>query len=175
MGIKNEIYTCVGILLLILAIGLYVVWSYYGLWPFVIGGFFVAIFAAWIGYSSHKTKHTKPQTPTQPNLSAFQRATPEVRQKMLEERGFTKYTDENGNTRWKAPEQLAEWAKAEKLDFVFKNNSMELMIEREEPKIRCSYCGTVYTEKLDKCPNYGANRKGDEEQVQVQDPLSYKL
>ncbi len=37
--VKNEIYTCVGVLLLILAIGLYVVYTNYGLWPFVIGGF----------------------------------------------------------------------------------------------------------------------------------------
>jgi hypothetical protein len=25
-------------------------------------------------------------------------------------------------------------------------------------KIRCSYCGTLYDETLDKCPNCGANR-----------------
>ena len=55
--IKNEIYTCVGVLLLILAIGLYVVYTNYGLWPFVIGGFFVAVFAAWAVYNSHQAKN----------------------------------------------------------------------------------------------------------------------
>jgi hypothetical protein len=98
--IKNEIYTCVGVLLLILAIGLYVVYTNYGLWPFVIGGFFIALFAAWAVYSSHQAKkHPKPQTRIEPTLlSTFQQATPEEREKMLESRGFTKYTDENGNT-----------------------------------------------------------------------------
>jgi hypothetical protein len=166
--IKNEIYTCVGILLLILAIGLYVVYSYFGLWPFVIGGFFVAVFAAWVVYSSHKAKkHPKPVATIEPAiLSAFQHSTPEERQKMLEERGFTQYTDENGNIRWKAPPLLKEWANAGSIDLMLKDGSVEMKIEREGPKIRCSYCGTVYEEKLDKCPNCGASRQGNEEVVQ---------
>jgi hypothetical protein len=62
MSAKNDIYKCVGILLLILAIGLYLVWVNYALYPFLVGGIFVAIFAAWIAYSSHKAKkHPKPK------------------------------------------------------------------------------------------------------------------
>lgn len=143
------------------------VYTSYGLWPFVIGGFFVAVFAAWAVYSSHKAKkHPKPATHDEPAiLTAFQHATPEERQKMLEERGFTKYTDENGNTRWKAPEMIKEWANAENIDVLLKNGSVEMKVEKEGPKIRCSYCGTVYDEKLDKCPNCGASRQGTEEQV----------
>lgn len=164
---KNEIYTCVGIFLLILAIGLYIVYSYYGLWPFVVGGFFVALFAAYIAYSAHKNKHNpKPQATNQPVLSAFQRATPEEREKLLELEGFTKYTDENGNTRWRAPKAgLLAWAQAEKIDVVLKDGSMQIKMEKQGPKIRCSYCGTVYDGKLDKCPNCGATRQGNEEQV----------
>jgi rubrerythrin len=131
----------------------------------------VAFFAAYLFYSSRKAKHAKSQTTSQstlgqPNLNAFQHATPEEREKMLEARGFTKYTDENGNTRWQAPEQLAGWAKAEKIDMVFKNGSIQIEMEKEGPRIRCSYCGTIYDAKLDKCPNCGASRKGNEEQVQ---------
>ena len=96
---KDEIYTCVGILLLILAIGLYIVYSYYGLWPFVVGGFFVGFLVAYVAYSSRKNKHNpKPQATSQPTLSGFQRATPEEREKLLELEGFTRYTYENGNT-----------------------------------------------------------------------------
>jgi hypothetical protein len=169
--VKTDIYTCVGVLLLVLAIGLYLVWVTYGFYPFVIGGIFVAIFTVWIVYNSRKEKH-KPQASSEPTLSSFQSATPEERQKILEEKGFIKYTDENGNTKWRAPEQLAEWTKAEKVDVTFKNNSMEMVIEKEGPKIRCSYCGTVYDEKLDKCPNCGASRQGNEEVMQ--DPFPNK-
>ena len=71
---KDELYTCVGILLLVLAIGLYVVYANYGLWPFVLAGFFIAIFAAWAIYSSHKTKHAKPQaTAAPPLLTTFKK------------------------------------------------------------------------------------------------------
>jgi|SRR5208283_1874750 len=165
---KNEIYTCVGILLLILAIGLYIVYSYYGLWPFVVGGFFVAFFAAYIAYSSHKNKHNpQPKSNSQPTLNIFQHATPEEREKLLELQGFTRYTDENGNTQWRLPEKgLPAWAKAEKIDVILKDGAMQIEMEKESPKIRCSYCGTVYAEKLDKCPNCGASRQGNEEQVQ---------
>ena len=86
-------------------------------------------------------------------------------QKCLEARGFTRYTDENGNSRWKAPEQFADWAKADKIDVVMKDDAVQIEMEKEGPKIRCSYCGTVYDERLDKCPNCGATRQGDEEQV----------
>jgi len=136
------------------------VYSYYGLWPFVVGGFFVALFAAYIAYSSHKNKHNpKPEPNSRPTLTAFQRATPEEREKLLELQGFTKYTDENGNTRWRPPaEGLPAWAKAD--------GAMQIEMEKESPKIRCSYCGTVYDGKLDKCPNCGANRQGNEEQIQ---------
>ena len=98
-------------------------------------------------------------------LNTFQHATPEEKERMLESRGFTKYTDENGNTRWKAPELLKEWANAENIDVLLNNGSVEMKIEKESPKIRCSYCGTVYDEKLDKCPNCGASRQGNEEKV----------
>jgi hypothetical protein len=89
--VKNEIYTCVGVLFLILAIGLYVVYSIYGLWPFVIGGFFVALFVAWVVYSSHQAKkHPRPQVTNEPAImTSFQHVSPEERQKMLEKRGFT--------------------------------------------------------------------------------------
>ena len=108
---KNEIYTCVGFLLLVLATGLYLVWYYYGLYPFIIGGIFVGLFAVWAVYNSRKTKKSKPTTtakqPVQPMLNAFRNATPEERERMLDERGFTKYTDENGRTRWRVPSGLA--------------------------------------------------------------------
>jgi hypothetical protein len=164
---KDEIYTCVGILLLILAIGLYVVYTSYGLLPFVLGGFFVAVFAAWAIYSSHKAKHTKPQTKnTQPPLTVFQQATPQEREKLLESAGFTKTVDENGNSRWRAPKDgLPDWTKNEKIDVIMENGSVHVEMEKETPKIRCSFCGTIYDSKLDKCPNCGASRRGDEEAV----------
>ena len=167
---KNEIYTCAGVLLLILAVGLYLVWVNYGFLPFVVGGFFVAVFAAWAVCSSHKSKHKNPQTTTQPinqpiqqkTLRAFQQATSEEHTKMSKsERFSTRYTDENGNSRWKAPEQFADWAKADKIDVVMKDDAVQIEMEKEGPKIRCSYCGTVYDERLDKCPNCGATRQGD--------------
>jgi hypothetical protein len=34
----------------------------------------------------------------------------------------------------------------------------EKEIIREVVKIRCSYCGSIYDENLDKCPNCGAKR-----------------
>ena len=34
----------------------------------------------------------------------------------------------------------------------------EKEIIREVVKIRCSYCGSLYDENLDKCPNCGAKR-----------------
>jgi len=34
----------------------------------------------------------------------------------------------------------------------------EKEIIREVVKIRCSYCGTLYDQKLDKCPNCGAKQ-----------------
>ncbi len=48
---------------------------------------------------------------------------------MLEERGFTQYTDENGNTRWKATVALKEWANAENIDLMLKDGSVEMKIE----------------------------------------------
>jgi rubrerythrin len=140
----------------------------YSIKPLRYNSFLFCVFAAWLVYNSLKAKHTKPQTASQPILSNFQHATPEEREKMLEARGFTKYTDENGNARWKAPKLLADWAKAEKVDVVLKNGSMEIEMEKEGPKIRCSYCWTVYDEKLSKCPSCGASRQGDEKQ----DPLT---
>ena len=80
--------------------------------------------------------------------------------------GFTKYTDENGKTKWRAPKDgFPEWAKAEKIDVVLENGSVHIEMEKASPKIRCSFCGTIYDMKLDKCPNCGASRRGDEEQV----------
>ena len=162
MSAKNEIYTCVGFLLLVLGVGLYIVWVIYGFGPFVIGGIVVGGFAIYIVYNSRKAKHAKTGATSSENsqetLSKLAGATPEEREKMLEARGFTKYTDENGNTRWKMPEQLQELAKAEKVDIVFKKDSMEMMIEKQRPQIRCSYCGTLYDETLSRCPNCGAIR-----------------
>ena len=169
---RNEIYTCVGILLLILVIGLYAAYVYYGLLPFVIGGFFVAVFAAYAVYSSRKAKKTNPQANSQPNFSIFQHATTEQREKMLEIEGFTKYTDENGATRWKPPsENVPAWLKAEKIDVVMKDGSWEIQMVKQSPKIRCFYCGTVYEGKLEKCPNCGATRQGNEEIVPDQPPI----
>jgi hypothetical protein len=168
---RNEIYVCVGILILILAIALYAAYNYYGFWPFAIGGFFVAVFAVYVGYSAHKAKHNPPQKTeepiTQPLISAYQRATPEQREKMLEMGGFTKYVDENGRTRWKAPEGgLPEFLKNEKVDLIFKEGTMEVEMQKQVSKIRCSFCGTVYPESLDRCPNCGASRQGNEEHVE---------
>ena len=167
---KEEIYTCIGILLFILAIGLYVVWVYYGFLPFAIGAFVIIIFAVYAVYSSRKAKKNKPQTSDRRTFSAMQNASPEQREKLLELEGFTKYTDENGNTRWRAPQDGPEWAKAEKIDVVLKDGSLEIEMEKQSPKIRCSYCGTVYDERLDKCPNCGASRQGNEEQVKDTTP-----
>jgi hypothetical protein len=168
---RDEIYTCVGILLLILAIGLYAAYVYIGLVPFVIGGFFVAVFAVYAVYSSRKAKKTAPAATSQPNFKAFQNASPEQREKLLELEGFTKYTDENGNAHWKPPAKgVPVWATAEKIDVVMRDGSMEIEMEKQSPKIRCSYCGTVYDEKLGKCPNCGASRQGNEEQVKDATP-----
>ena len=161
---REEIYTCIGILLFILAVGLYVVYIYFGLLPFAIGGFFVAIFVVYAVYSSRKSKN-KQQT-TQPTFNAFQQATPEEREKLLELEGFTKYTDENGTTKWQPPKDgMPEWARAEKIDVVLSGGSVHIEVQKETPKIRCSYCGTVYEQRLEKCPNCGASRQGNEEIV----------
>ena len=168
---KEEIYTCVGILLFVFAIGLYVVWVYYGFLPFALGAFVIIIFAVYAVYSSRKAKKNKPQTIGQPTFSAMKNASPELREKMMELEGFTKYTDENGITHWKPPSgAVPEWAKAEKIDVVMKDGALEIEVEKQSPKIRCSYCGTVYDEKLDRCPNCGASRQGNEEQVKDTTP-----
>ena len=89
---------------------------------------------------------------------------------MLEQEGFVKYTDQSGNTHWKPPQDLSRelpaWVAAEKIDIVLKDGAMQIEMEKPGPKIRCSFCGTVYEEKLDRCPNCGASRKGDEEHVE---------
>lgn len=163
---REEIYTCVGILLFLFAIGLYVVWVYYGFLPFALGAFVILIFGVYAVYSSRKQKKNKPQTTNQPNFSAMNNASPEQREKMMELSGFTKYTAEDGSIHWKPPSgAIPEWAKAEKIDVVMKDGSLEIEVEKQSPKIRCSYCGTVYEEKLDRCPNCGATRQGNEEQV----------
>jgi Ca2+/Na+ antiporter len=167
---RDEIYTCVGILLFVLAIVLYVVWFYYGFLPFVIGALFVIIFVVFAVYSSRKAKKNKASATGRLAFSTFQNVTPEQREKLLELEGFTKYTDENGNTRWRVPKDGPEWAKAEKIDVVLKDGSLEIEMEKQSPKIRCSYCGTVYDERLDKCPNCGASRQGNEEQVKDTTP-----
>jgi hypothetical protein len=160
MSVKNDLYTCAGILVLVLAIGLYMVWYYYGFVPFVIGGIFVGIFAIWAVYNSRKPKPPKPKS-TSPAawLSSLKNASPEERGKILEAQGFTKYTDEEGNTRWKPPELFAGLAEAEKVDITFKDGAMEVVMEKEGPKTACPYCGTLYDEKLERCPICGAPRQ----------------
>lgn len=93
----------------------------------------MAVFAAWTVYSSHKAKHSKPQTASKPNLNVFQNATPEQREKLLELEGFTKYTDENGNQHWRPPPKagMPEWANAEKIDIVLKDGSMNIEMEKQ--------------------------------------------
>ena len=95
-------------------------------------------------YNSRKARKNKQRTTNPQTLNAFQNATTEEREKMLESRGFTKYTDENGSNRWKPPMNFNEMEKAEKVDLVFKNDSVEMVIEKGTPKIRCQYCGTMY-------------------------------
>jgi len=164
---RDEIYACVGVLLLVLVVGLYAAYVYYGAIPFAIGGFFVLIFAIYAVYSSRKAKKHPQTTANQPNWNTFQHASQDEKEKMLQLEGFTKYTDENGRTHWKPPAgEVPVWAQADKIDVVMSGGGLQIEMEKQSPKIRCSYCGTVYEMKLEKCPNCGAARQGDEEIVQ---------
>jgi rubrerythrin len=156
MRVKNEVYTCVGFLLLLLAVGLYLVWYYYGSWPFVLGGAFVGIFVIWIIYNNRKAKHAPKEPPQSKTFENVQQRIAEELEKEQQAKGLTKYTDQDGNTQWGVPEQVAEWAKARKVDVVIQKDHVEIEFQKEGAKIRCPYCGTLNDEELGKCPNCGA-------------------
>jgi hypothetical protein len=81
----------------------------------------------------------------------------------LEQRakGLEKFVDKKGNERWGTLEQIRAWQREEKelerLDKTTVLREKETII-KEIIRVRCPYCGKLYDETLEICPNCGARR-----------------
>jgi hypothetical protein len=144
--------TCVCCLFIVLIIGLAYVWFVYGSLPFVVGGGLIGLIILGVIYSKRKAKEGHQEAESRRTMSALDaRLREEQYEKKQQSLGLTKYEDRNGQVRWGTPEQVAEWARADKA-------SVEVIVQREVVKIRCSYCGKLYDEHLNTCPHCGASR-----------------
>ena len=152
MSGKEEGYTCVCCLLIILVVGLYVVWTIYGSLPFVIGGLAIGGIGFLIFWNSRKVKETQQQAESIRTARTLdQRLNEERYEREQQAIGLEKYVNRKGEAVWGTPEQVAEWARLDKA-------SVEVVYTKEVVKIRCPYCGKLYDEPLSSCPNCNASR-----------------
>lgn len=146
----ESVFTCVCCLLIILAIGLYLLWYHFGSWPIVAIGATIGLIVVIAIYSSRQGKKMREKVAKEQVLSALDRRLEEKRfEKEQKEKDLVKYVDKNGNVMWGTPEQVIQWKKEE---------GKGVIIQREIVKIRCKYCGKLYDQTLDNCPHCGGGR-----------------
>jgi hypothetical protein len=154
LGMSDQINaeTCICCLFIILIIGLAYVWITYGSLPFLVGGGLIGLVILSIWYSRKKDREERQRTEAERTLNVLDaRMKEEEFEKKQRTLGLTKYESRNGEVRWGTPEQVAEWARADRA-------SVEVILQKEVVKIRCPYCGKLYDEHLSTCPHCGASR-----------------
>lgn len=152
MTSEEEDLTYLCCFFIILAAGLYLLWCYFGSHLIVAIGAIIGIIIVVSIYSSREAKKIREEEERKKFLDALEKRLKEEQfEKEQQAKGLVKYVDKKGNIRWGTPEQVAEWARADKAQ-------VEVIVQREIVKIRCPYCGKLYDEHLDTCPYCGASR-----------------
>lgn len=151
MSLDENTCTCVCCLIVLVIAGFYLVWSNYGSMPFVIGGVIIAGIGVLLIRNSRSVKQTQQQKESSKTIEVINRRISEEKyERQQRAKGLEKYVNKSGNTLWGTPEHVAEWARMDKA-------SVEVIIKKEIVKIRCQYCGKLYNEPLDSCPNCGGS------------------
>jgi rubrerythrin len=159
MSLKRDAYACAFCLLIFLVAGLYLVWEYFGSWPFVVAGAIIGGIVIWAVYNSRKARQVQQMSA---RIGAVNSPEQEMKVEKFEReqqaKGLAKYVGKNGNIQWGTPEQVEEWTTEDKVRDAIIQKELGILLKKEVVKVRCPYCGELYDEQLSKCPNCGASR-----------------